>query len=82
MSQAPISSGPPSPPRHRDGCLVFLLVLVGFVLLLPGICALAFVGADPKGMLTDSIGIALVVTCLAVAAGGAALIWFALHRPR
>jgi uncharacterized membrane-anchored protein len=81
MSQTPISSGPSTPPPQRDGCLVFALVLVGAVLLLPGICALFFVGTDPKGMLTDSTGLGLVILCLAVAAGGVALIWMALRRP-
>jgi hypothetical protein len=73
---------PPPPPAHRDGCLVIVLVLLGIVLLLPGICALIFVGSDPKGMLTDSTGVSLVIACLAVAAGGVALIWMAVRRRR
>jgi hypothetical protein len=32
-------------------------------------------------MLTDSTGLLLVVVCMAIAAGGVALIWFAV-RPR
>jgi hypothetical protein len=56
-----------------------LMVVIGGILLLPGICALAFVGSDPKGMLTDPTGLALVVLCMAIAAGGVALIWFAVR---
>ncbi len=76
------SAPPPLPPRPRDGCLVISLVLVGTVLLLPGICALAFLPSDPKGMLTDPIGVTLLLTCLVVSAGGVALIWMAVGRPR
>jgi hypothetical protein len=73
---------PPPPPARRDGCLMVLMIGIGGILLLPGICALAFVGSDPKGMLTDSTGLLLVVVCMAIAAGGVALIWFAVRRPR
>jgi hypothetical protein len=66
---------PPLPPPKRDVFLAFLLVLVGAVLLLPGICVLVFVSSDPKGMLTDSLGLTLLATCLAVSAGGFATIW-------
>jgi hypothetical protein len=70
-----------APPPHRSGCLVALLIGLGIILLLPGVCALVFVSSDPKGMLTDSTGLSLVIACMAVAAGGAALIWLAVRRP-
>ena len=69
---------PPPPPARRDGCLTVLMVVIGGILLLPGICALAFA---TKGMLTDPTGLALVMLCMAIAAGGVALIWFAV-RPQ
>ena len=74
-------STPPRPPAQRDGCLMFVMVLVGVILLLPGLCALAFVVSDPRGMLTDWLGVSLVGICTAITAGGVALIWVAL-RPR
>ena len=65
------------PPPQRSGCLTALMIVLGIVLLLPGVCALAFVSSDAKGMLTDSTGLALVIMCMAVAAAGVALIWAA-----
>jgi len=65
------------PPPRRSGCLTALTIVLGLVLLLPGVCALAFVSSDPKGMLTDSTGLTLVIVCMAVAATGVALIWAA-----
>lgn len=72
---------PPLPPPRRDIVLALSLALVGSVLL-PGICALVFFSSDPKGMLTDSLGLTLLITCLAVSAGGMAMIWAAVRRPR
>jgi hypothetical protein len=71
-------STPPRPPAQRDGCLAFVMVLLGIVLLLPGVCALAFVVSDPKGMLTDSSMLEVLLVCLAIATGGIVLIWSAV----
>jgi hypothetical protein len=38
----PETPSPPEPPRKQDGCLTAILVLVGIVLLLPGVCSLVF----------------------------------------
>ncbi len=69
---------PPPPSPARSGCLTVFLIAVGVVLLLPGICALAFVST---GMLNDPTGLALLIVCLAIAAGGVGLIWLAVRRP-
>jgi hypothetical protein len=58
--------------QRDDGCLTALMILAGSVLLLPGICALL---KDPSAVLGELI-------FLAISAGGIALIWFALRRPR
>ena len=79
MSHAPIPSGPPP---QRNVFLAVLLVLIGLLLLLPGICVLVFFTSDPKGMLTDSLGLTLLVACLGISAGGIAMIWAAVRRPR
>jgi hypothetical protein len=78
-SQTPRHDPEPRPP---DGCTAVLMVLVGLVLLLPGVCALVFVTADPKGMLTDWDGLLLVLVCATITAGGVALIWSAGRRPK
>jgi len=69
----------PPPPRKRDGCLTALLIGIGCILLLPGICALGFASSDPS-MMSDSFGLLLLLICLAIAAGGVAMIWAAVRR--
>ena len=70
------------PPTRRNGCLTTLTILGGTILLLPGICVLVFVSSDPKGMLTDSLGLTLLATCLAISASGIAMVWVAVRRTR
>ena len=70
---------PPRPPQQRSGCLTALLIGIGCVLLLPGICALGFASDDPS-LVRDSTGLLLLLLCLAIAAGGVALIWAAVRR--
>jgi hypothetical protein len=65
------------PPPQLGGCLKPFVIGVGIVLLLPGLCALALVGFDPRAVLTDSM-LGVLLLCLAIAAGGIALIWAAV----
>jgi hypothetical protein len=60
---------PPTPRRHP--LLTLLMVLCGIILLLPGVCALAFLGMA-KGAGGDLWG--LWLTCFVVSAGGIALL--------
>jgi len=69
---APVATPPP-----RNGCLTAFMVLVGVILLLPGVCTLAFLGGashDP------TMGLIALITFL-IALGGIALIVFALRGP-
>jgi hypothetical protein len=75
--EPPPITGPIAAPPQRNGCLTAFLVLVGVLLLLPGVCTMAFMsggGSDPTMSL-----IALITFIVAV--GGIALIVFALRRP-
>ena len=65
-------------PPQRNGCLTAFLVLVGVVLLLPGLCTMAFLGG---GHSDPTMSLIALITFL-VALGGIALIAFALSRPR
>jgi hypothetical protein len=74
---------PPPPRRARSGALTVLMFLVGILLLLPGLCAGAFVVAfavDPQGLFNNAELLWLWATCFAVAAGGSALIRYAVRR--
>jgi drug/metabolite transporter (DMT)-like permease len=71
---------PPQPPAN--GCLTAFLILVGIVLLLPGLCAIILLGIDMHEVLHDAGLTLLILFLLAVGAGGIALIWWAIQRPR
>jgi hypothetical protein len=58
------------------------MILIGIAMLMPGLCAIILVGLDPKEALVDSSYLMIILTCLAIGAGGVALIWAAAKRPR
>lgn len=73
-------NGPPPPPRH--GCLTALMILVGIVLLLPGLCAVLF-GTITLFNRRNAMDIMPFVSVgLAVGAAGVALIWAAIRGRR
>jgi hypothetical protein len=83
MSQPPASSGPPTPtppPDRLGGCAQVLAILVGLVLLLPGICGIFLAGLDPHELMVDPSMLLLVLGLIAVGVGGVALIWWAVRR--
>jgi hypothetical protein len=83
-SQPPLAGPggmPPSPPRH--GCLTAFMVIVGIILLLPGLCALVFgIGSltSPGGFEKDILPFVLVG--LMVGAVGVLMIRWAIRAPR
>ena len=84
MSEPTIPSGSPMQPLPnpgRNGCLQVLAVLVGIVMLLPGLCAIIIAGLDPHELMVDSAMLGAVFGALLVGAGGVALIWWAVKRP-
>jgi uncharacterized membrane protein HdeD (DUF308 family) len=67
---------PPSP--RRSGCLTAFMVIVGVILLLPGVCALIFFTSSGS----EPVVTGLVTLGLLVAVGGIFLIWAAIRGPR
>jgi hypothetical protein len=74
--------GPPRGPTGRRGCLQVLAVLLGLVMLLPGICGVIIAGLDPHELLVDPNTLLAVLGLIAIGVGGIVLIWFALRGPR
>jgi len=71
------------PPQPRDGCLTALMVIIGIILLLPGLCALIFgVGSltSPGGF--DSGFMPFILVGLMVGAVGVLMIRWAIRDPR
>jgi len=74
----PLPPAPGSPQAQRSGCITGIMILVGIVLLLPGLCALVFGGmalTEPRfewgillfvfvGLLVGAAGVALIVSAI------------------
>jgi hypothetical protein len=73
---------PPTPPSQRSGCATVALFVVGVILLLPGLCSLAFMAAS-IGRIGSGMepGIVLIMMlCLTIGAIGVVMIVAALRR--
>jgi len=86
-----MSDQPPVQPSgqqsHRNPFVTALLIFIGIILLLPGLCSLIFSaltlsqgGLFGPGSGFDSPIVILWLICLLISAGGVALIMFAIRR--
>jgi len=79
-----MSDQPPRPASTRSVALTVLLIIVGIILLLPGLCSLATIAilwsVGPTGVFDDAGLILLWVFRLAVSIGGIVLIRYAWTR--
>ena len=66
------------PPQSRGGCLSVFLVLLGIVLLLPGVCAIILIAIDWRSALSSG-NFGFIFVCLAVAVAGVLLIRAAIR---
>ena len=79
--QQPARPGDPNP--RRNPWVTALLILIGLVLLLPGLCSLIFsvaIVADSGSIGSDPGILLLFAFCFLVGAGGVALIIHAIRR--
>jgi uncharacterized membrane protein len=81
MSQPSAPSPSPAPPPARNGCLTALLILVGLILLVPGVCGIILVSYDMRELAKDQTAMLIAVGLLALGACGVVVIWLAV-RPR
>jgi hypothetical protein len=74
---------PPRSPRPpRNAFLTVLMVLIGLVLLLPGLCSIVMTGiliTSGDSMFRDSSFVSLIAFCFAVGVGGVFLIIHAVR---
>jgi hypothetical protein len=88
MSDSELPAAPPPipprapPPPPRSGCLTALMVLVGLILLLPGLCAVIFGVGNLSSSRPDSMVTLLVFIGLLVGAGGVLLLRVAIRGPQ
>jgi hypothetical protein len=78
----PPPAPPPVPPPQRSGCLTAFMVIVGLVLLLPGVCALYFGSFSLAHPDSPDQFTLLIVVGLLVGFGGVMLIWSAIRGRR
>jgi hypothetical protein len=60
-----------------SGCVTALIGITGVILLLPGLCALIFMGGAPR---FDSSLMVVALLCFTVAVIGVLMIWAAIRR--
>lgn len=73
---------PPPPPRKEGlgGCLVVILVLIGIVLILPGVCSLVVLATSGSaGDIPGAILVLWAITFL-IAAAGVLVIRYAIRN--
>ena len=75
----PPSPPSPPPPEQRSGCLTAILIVIGIILLLPGLCSLLFVVG---GLVKTAEDVQFVALLMMVGAAGVALIWWAIRGRR
>ncbi len=80
MSQ-PSPLPPSPPPGARNGCLQAFAIVIGLILLLPGICGIILVGYDMRELATDRTALFAAVGLIALGVLGIVVIWMAV-RPR
>jgi len=81
-AESPAGLPPVPPPPPRNGWLTAFMVIVGIILLLPGLCAIIFGVASWSSSHPDPMVTLLVLIGLAVGAGGVLLIRSAIRGPR
>jgi hypothetical protein len=72
----------PLPPPQRSGWMTAFMVIIGIILLLPGLCALTFAGLALSERSFPSDFVSFIVLGLLVGALGVVLIWYAIRGPR
>jgi hypothetical protein len=73
---------PPTAPAQRSGWVTALMIIVGIILLLPGLCAVIFGGIALTEPRFDSGPVPFILFGVAVGIGGVFLIRAAIRGPK
>jgi hypothetical protein len=71
---------PPST-NPRNGCLTAFLILVGVILLIPGVCGIILASQDMPELARDQTALLIAVGLISLGVIGGVVIWLAV-RPR
>ena len=72
---------PPPPSNQRNGCLTAFLILIGVILLVPGVCGIILASQDMPELARDQTALLIAVGLISLGVLGVVMIWLAL-RPR
>jgi hypothetical protein len=81
-AESPPGLPPVAPPPPRNGWLTAFMVIVGIILLLPGLCAIIFGSIALSEQQLDNGVLPLVAVGLVVGFFGVVMIWAAFRGPR
>jgi hypothetical protein len=79
--QAP-SPEPAGTPNAPSGCVSVLLVIIGIIMLLPGLCVVGFMIADRTLIPSEGSIVTLWIICLAISAVGIYVLIAVARRAR
>ena len=68
------------PEQQRSGCVTALIAISGVILLLPGLCALIFMGGSTSSTRLDSSLMPILLLAFVVGAFGVLMIVVAIRR--
>jgi hypothetical protein len=82
MSEQQQPARPSGPSPNRNPWVTALLILIGLILLLPGLCSVIFstIMLTNGGPGNDTEVLPLLLICFLIGVGGVALIVFAIRR--
>jgi len=72
--------GTPPPNQSNGGCLQVLAILLGLVMLLPGLCGILIAGLDPHELMVDPNTLSAVLGLISIGVSGVVLIVWAVRR--
>jgi hypothetical protein len=72
---------PPQSTNPRNGCLTAFLILVGVILLIPGVCGIILASQDMPELARDQTALLIAVGLISLGILGVVVIWLAV-RPR
>ena len=70
---------PPPPPQARSACLTALMIVIGIILLLPGLCSLFFIFG---GLIKTASDVQFAASLLALGALGVGLLGWVIWSGR
>jgi hypothetical protein len=70
---------PPPPANQRNGCLVAFLILVGLILLVPGVCGVILASQDVAEIARDPTALLIAAGLILLGVLGVVVIWLAIR---